>query len=60
VVQRKAINPLAKIQYVGLLDSLYVPMLHNSDNMIAEHLLLLIGAKNQWTGGAQEIIAKLK
>ena len=60
VVQRKAINPSAKIQYVGLLDSLYVPMLHNSDNMIAEHLLLLIGAKNQWTGGAQEIIAKLK
>jgi len=60
LVQRKAINPLAKIQYVGLLDSLYVPMLHNSDNMIAEHLLLLIGAKNQWTGGAQEIISRLK
>ena len=60
VIQRKAMDPLAKIQYVGLLDSLYVPMLHNSDNMIAEHLLLLIGAKNQWTGGAQEIIAKLK
>ena len=60
VVQRKAINSSAKIQYVGLLDYLYVPMLHNSDNMIAEHLLLLIGAKNQWTGGTQEIIAKLK
>ncbi len=60
VVQRKSINPLAKIQYFGLLDSLYVPMLHNSDNMIAEQLLLLIGAKNQWTGGAQDIIAKLK
>lgn len=60
VVQRKAINPLAKIQYFGLLDSLYVPMLHNSDNTIAEHLLLLIGAKNRWTGGAQDIIAQLK
>lgn len=53
-------DPLAKIHYAGLLDSLYVPMLHQSDNMIAEHVLLLIGAKNQWTGGAQEVIAKLK
>jgi D-alanyl-D-alanine carboxypeptidase/D-alanyl-D-alanine-endopeptidase (penicillin-binding protein 4) len=51
---------LAKIQYTGLLDSLYVPMLHESDNMIAEQLLLLIGAKNQWPGGAQEIISRLK
>jgi len=60
VVQRKAMNPLAKIQYAGLLDSLYVPMLHESDNMIAEQLLLLIGAKYQWSGGAQDIISRLK
>ena len=60
LVQSKAMDPLAKIQYAGLLDSLYVPMLHESDNMIAEHLLLLIGAKNQWPGGAQEIISRLK
>ena len=60
VVQKKAMDPLAKIQYTGLLDSLYVPMLHESDNMIAEQLLLLIGAKNQWPGGAQEIISRLK
>ena len=60
VVQRKAMNPLAKIQYAGLLDSLYVPMLHESDNMIAEQLLLLIGAKYQWSGEAQDIISRLK
>lgn len=60
MVQRKTWDPLAKIHYAGLLDSLYVPMLHESDNMIAEHLLLLIGAKNQWSGGAQEIISRLK
>lgn len=59
-LQRKAIDPLAKIHYAGLLDSLYVPMLHDSDNMIAEHILLLIGAKNQWPGGAQDVISKLK
>ena len=59
-VQRKAWDPLAKIHYAGLLDSLYVPMLHESDNMIAEHLLLLIAAKNQWPGGAQDIISRLK
>ena len=56
LVQKKAMDPLAKIQYAGLLDSLYVPMLHESDNMIAEHLLLLIGAKNHWPGGAQDIL----
>jgi D-alanyl-D-alanine carboxypeptidase/D-alanyl-D-alanine-endopeptidase (penicillin-binding protein 4) len=60
LVQKKAMDPLAKIQYAGLLDSLYVPMLHESDNMIAEHLLLLIGAKNHWPGGAQDIISRLK
>ena len=60
MVQIKAIDPLAKIHYAGLLDSLYVPMLHESDNMVAEHILLLIGAKNQWSGGAQDIISKLK
>ncbi len=60
MVQRKAWDPLAKIHYSGLLDSLYVPMLHESDNMIAEHLLLLIAAKNQWPGGAQDIISRLK
>lgn len=60
VFQSKAVDPLAKIQYVGLLDSLYVPMLHDSDNMIAEHILLLIAAQNHWTGGAQDIIAQLK
>jgi len=60
VVQKKVMDPLAKIQYTGLLDSLYVPMLHESDNMIAEQLLLLIGAKNQWPGGAQDIISRLK
>ena len=35
-------------------------MLHESDNMIAEHLLLLIAAKNHWPGGAQDIISRLK
>jgi D-alanyl-D-alanine carboxypeptidase/D-alanyl-D-alanine-endopeptidase (penicillin-binding protein 4) len=35
-------------------------MLHESDNMIAEHLLLLIAAKNQWPAGAQDIISRLK
>lgn len=60
MVQRKAWDPLAKIHYAGLLDSLYVPMLHESDNMIAEHLLLLIASKNQWPGGAQDIISRLK
>lgn len=60
MVQRKAKDPLAKIHYAGLMDSLYVPMLHESDNMIAEQLLLLIAAKNHWTGGAQDIMAQLK
>jgi len=60
VVQRKAWDPSAKIHYAGLLDSLYVPMLQESNNMIAEHVLLLIAAKNQWPGGAQDIISRLK
>lgn len=60
LVQRKTLDPKAKIYYAGLMDSLYVPMLHESNNMISEQILVLIGAKNHWAGGAQEIIANMK
>lgn len=50
----------SKLAYSGKLDSLFVPMLHNSDNQIAEQFLYLIAAKKNWVGPTNKIIEQLK
>lgn len=60
VTQTRAIPAAAKIQYAGLVDSLIVPMMHTSDNQIAEQLLYLIAAKRGWSGPTAKIIEQLK
>ena len=49
----------AKLAYAGKVDSLFVPMLHNSDNQIAEQLLYLMAAQKNWVGPTQQIIENL-
>jgi D-alanyl-D-alanine carboxypeptidase/D-alanyl-D-alanine-endopeptidase (penicillin-binding protein 4) len=43
-----AVHPDARIFYAGKLDSLYLPMLHESDNAVAEQLLVMIAAEKGW------------
>jgi D-alanyl-D-alanine carboxypeptidase/D-alanyl-D-alanine-endopeptidase (penicillin-binding protein 4) len=43
-----AVHPDARIFYAGKMDSLYVPMLHESDNAVAEQLLVMIAAEKGW------------
>ncbi|MFM6915324.1 MAG: D-alanyl-D-alanine carboxypeptidase [Aquirufa sp.] len=43
-----AVHPDARIFYAGKMDSLYLPMLHESDNSIAEQLLVMIAAEKGW------------
>lgn len=50
----------SRLAYAGKLDSLFVPMLHNSDNQIAEQLLYLIAAQKNWVGPTNKIIENLK
>ena len=50
----------SSLAYAGSLDSLLKPMLHNSDNQIAEQMLYLIAAKKGWVGPTQRIIDSLK
>ncbi|CAM3753874.1 D-alanyl-D-alanine carboxypeptidase [Aquirufa aurantiipilula] len=53
-------DPLqSKLVYAAKLDSLLVPLLHNSDNMIGEQLIYLMGAQRGWTGPSANIIQKL-
>jgi serine-type D-Ala-D-Ala carboxypeptidase/endopeptidase (penicillin-binding protein 4) len=47
------------LAYAGKTDSLYLPMLHFSDNQIAEQLLYLIAAQKNWVGPTNKIIEKL-
>lgn len=49
----------SQLAYAGQVDSLFVPMLQDSDNQIAEQLLYLIAAKKNWVGPTQKIIEKL-
>ncbi len=50
----------SRLAYAGKLDSLFVPMLHSSDNQIAEQLLYLIAAQKNWVGPTNKIIENLK
>jgi D-alanyl-D-alanine carboxypeptidase/D-alanyl-D-alanine-endopeptidase (penicillin-binding protein 4) len=43
-----AVHPDARIFYSGKMDSLYVSLLHQSDNAVAEQLLLMIAAEKGW------------
>ncbi len=43
-----AVHPDARIFYAGKMDSLYLPMLHESDNSVAEQLLVMIAAEKGW------------
>lgn len=43
-----AVHSDARIFYAGKMDSLYVPMLHESDNAVAEQLLVMIAAEKGW------------
>ncbi len=49
----------SKLAYAGKVDSLFAPMLHESDNQIAEQLLYLMAAKRNWVGPTQHIIENL-
>jgi D-alanyl-D-alanine carboxypeptidase/D-alanyl-D-alanine-endopeptidase (penicillin-binding protein 4) len=42
------VHPDARIFYAGKMDSLYLPMLHESDNSVAEQLLVMIAAEKGW------------
>jgi len=53
-----AVHPDARIFYSGKMDSLYVPMLHESDNAVAEQLLVMIAAEKSWD--PTQVIENLK
>lgn len=53
-----AVHPDARIFYVGKMDSLYLPMLHESDNTVAEQLLVMIAAEKGWDPA--QVIENLK
>ena len=42
------VHPDARIFYAGKMDSLYLPMLLESDNAVAEQLLVMIAAEKGW------------
>ncbi len=56
----KAFDAHAVLAYAGKTDSLYLPMLHQSDNQLAEQLLYLIAAQKNWVGPTLNIIENLK
>ena len=53
-----AVHPDARIFYAGKMDSLYLPMLHESDNSVAEQLLVMIAAEKGWD--PTQVIENLK
>lgn len=53
-----AVHPDARIFYTGKMDSLYLPMLHESDNTVAEQLLVMIAAEKGWDPA--QVIENLK
>jgi D-alanyl-D-alanine carboxypeptidase/D-alanyl-D-alanine-endopeptidase (penicillin-binding protein 4) len=56
----KAYDGRAVLAYAGKTDSLYLPMLHFSDNQIAEQLMYLMAAQKNWAGPTSKIIENLK
>ncbi len=56
----KSFDAQSKLVYAGKIDSLFRPMLHDSDNQIAEQLLYLIAANRNWVGPTAQIINKLQ
>ncbi len=59
VYLRRNVDPTAKTYYTGRMDDLYIPLLHESDNFVAEQMLMMIGAQKSWSGGAKEVIQNL-
>ncbi len=59
ISQPKPLSAQAKTFYSGPLDSLFVPLLHDSDNLIAEQLLIMIGSEKSWGRHATEVIKSL-
>ena len=53
-----AVHPDARIFYAGKMDSLYLPMLHESDNSVAEQLLVMIASEKGWD--PTQVIENLK
>ena len=53
-----AVHPDARIFYSGKIDSLYVSLLHQSDNAVAEQLLVMIAADKGWDPA--QVIENLK
>jgi D-alanyl-D-alanine carboxypeptidase/D-alanyl-D-alanine-endopeptidase (penicillin-binding protein 4) len=53
-----AVHPDARIFYAGKMDSLYVSLLHQSDNAVAEQLLVMIAADKGWDPA--QVIENLK
>ena len=53
-----AVHPDARIFYAGKIDSLYVSLLHQSDNAVAEQLLVMIAAEKGWDPA--QVIENLK
>jgi D-alanyl-D-alanine carboxypeptidase/D-alanyl-D-alanine-endopeptidase (penicillin-binding protein 4) len=59
LTQPRPYDNRSKLAYAGKIDSLFVPMLQDSDNQIAEQLLYLIAAKRNWGGPTRKIIEML-
>ena len=53
-----AVHPDARIFYAGKIDSLHQLLLHQSDNQVAEQLLLMIAAEKGWE--PSQVIENLK
>jgi D-alanyl-D-alanine carboxypeptidase/D-alanyl-D-alanine-endopeptidase (penicillin-binding protein 4) len=53
-----AVHPGARIFYAGKMDSLYVAILHESNNAVAEQLLVMIAAEKGWDPA--QVIENLK
>jgi D-alanyl-D-alanine carboxypeptidase/D-alanyl-D-alanine-endopeptidase (penicillin-binding protein 4) len=60
LVRPMAIPSNAKTHYAGHLDSLLIPMMHTSDNQIAEQLLYVIAAERSWLGPTAKILGQIK
>jgi len=59
LMQPTAFDGRSRLAYAGKVDSLFVPMLQDSDNQIAEQLIYLMAAQKNWVGPTQKIIEKL-
>lgn len=59
LTQPRPFDDRSQLAYAGKIDSLFAPMLQDSDNQIAEQLLYLIAAKRNWNGPTRKIIENL-